>query len=113
MLTCTLSPGFGGLSAGNAVRGRTPSVLNPISSTIESEVSAITGPSRLWPPGSRLREWLCSYWEHISLYDSVGTDAVCSLSTGDSWLPAVDEFGSDMLGLDVSGLDMKEVKALR
>src|ERR1017187_731177 len=106
MVTCTLSPGFGGLSAGNAVSGRTPSVLNPISRTTESGVKAITVPSRLGVPGSLLRGWLCSYWKKRSLKDSVG-----SLAVVDSGAPGVDGaeiFGSDAPGSEVLGLDVFE-----
>src|SRR5271166_5460393 len=114
MVTGTLSPGFGGLSGGNAVSGRTPSVLNPISSTIESAVRAITVPSRRWEPGSLLREWLCSYSEKISLKDSTG-----STGSGTGWpvFGAAGVFGSDIpvsdvLGLD-SGLIMERLRRLR
>src|ERR1035441_670762 len=119
MVTCTLSPGFGGLSAGNAESGRTPSVLNPISRTIESAVTAITVPSRPCAPGSLLREWLCSYSEKMSLNDSAGTDSAGSLTVVDSGAAGLDVFGSDILGSDmlgledVIGLDMKRLKPLR
>ena len=86
--------------------GRTPSVLNPMSRTMESAVTAITVPSRPWPPASFFREWLCSYSEKMSLNDSTGSLAG-AVSAVEEWVA----FASGVPGLEVSGLDMDEVKA--
>src|SRR5208282_2078195 len=108
MVTWTLSPGFGGLSAGNAESGRTPSVLNPISRMMESAVRAITVPSRPWVPVSFFWERLFSYSEKMFLNDSTG-----SAGGVDSEAVGWDGFGSGELESEVIGLDMKRVKPLR
>src|ERR1035437_9608272 len=113
MVTCTLSPGFGGSPAGKAVSGRTPSGLYPISRTMESAVTAITVASRPCVPGSFLRAWLCSYSEKISLKDSTGSLATAGFGADGLAAFASDIVGSEVPGLDVSGLNMKRLKPLR
>ena len=66
-----LVAGLRRLIAGNAVSGRTPSVLNPMSRMMESAVTAMTVPSRRWLPASALRDGSSRTREKMSLKDSV------------------------------------------
>src|ERR1035438_3442742 len=75
-----------------------------MSRTMESAVTVITVPSRPWPPGSFLREWLFSYSVNMSLKDSTGSAAAVASGASVFGVAVSDEFGSGVFGLDMRRL---------